>query len=212
MSSVYDFMQMDQLCSEILQFGKSVVVLKKQINANKADDNAKDKVLQWEGELQFAEEQIEVAKTAAKRRNAESGDRSIISSDRDAPTAVINQMTSYIKDKVMEFDPNITPVHTFVSQLRIAYSLFIENNTKYGRSLEDDFIRAALSRLNSTTLEQLTSKGRLSNLEKFENLSKILEEEYCHLSTSFQLLQSFFELDIEKDGNIDSIASRLDSL
>ena len=219
--TIYDKYDRNKLELEILRLGKSIAINKARVEASKDSEDAdiKLKVIDWGAEVTYdTARQTEANKaleTLLEKVDNETTETTTNGSSSAAnshiPSYIVQQMTTYVRERVGIFDPNEVSVHTFISSLKRAYELYVTTDTRYGTHLENDFVRAATSRLNGTTLERLVSQGK-SNFTSFDNMEKVLTKEYSHLSTAFQLLQSFYEIDRQENETISALATRLSGM
>ena len=208
----YDKFNRNELIAEINRMETSIATCKAKAKAFKGteDNDMKVKVIEWEAMIELHKTKLEKATAALAAPAAEqpSTEQNIKTA---VPSFILGRMHNYIQERVPLFDPNEGAVHTFISKLKIAYDLFVTNDSMYGPLLEGEFIRSALTRINSITLERLSSEKK-ATFTKFEDLEKLLAEEFAHLSTAYQLLQSFFAIDMQENETISALATRLDRL
>ena len=221
--AMFKYYNMGQLIDSYESKRETAVIFKAKYDENEnCDDDDVDmkaNLTVWKAKYELAEADLVLIQTAMENldlKHKADLQQSIIEVSATSNTAKpaanpghnshVLQMGNYITANVDIFDPNGGHVITFLSQLRLAYSLYVENS-RYGLLLEEDFIRCAKSRLCLIVLEQLNDeKASFANFEAFE---KLMTEKFAGLSTSFQLLQTCMDLEIRKGEAISAFATRV---
>ena len=214
--NAFNLYSMDQLIVQFEAKRISSAVLKAKIKKNRStsDDDVKANLIEWEAELDLTEADIIAIQQAMEKLDTsqkEALQNSLFQTQNSSQPAGYNaqvmQMGNYIATNVNIFDPNGGHVITFLSQLKLAHSLYCED-TRFGDSLEEDLFRCAKGRLSSIVLEQLNSENKAS-FANFEAFEKAMTEKYADLSTSFQLLQTCMDLEMKPAEGVSAFATRV---
>ena len=207
--SVYSLLDSKLLMEEYVRLEKSIDDLEFDISQNEAssDGTMKNNVLKWRKSLSRAQANKDAVLEELEKKSKNSTVKST-NSVLSPPSSSINTMINYIDREVGKFDPTITPVSTFLSELKTAHDLYITHDQQWGSHLETYFLRAAKSRMDQVTLETLTAQNKVS-FKSFKDFQTVLTEEFAHLSTGFQLFDTVWEMELHDNESMASLATRL---